>query len=81
MDTTDPNHLHELELAVRAELTVSEANEPDIDAGLVADEPDLEGFEETRYEETERFRAELRTMIGAIEVLEIDGDAPVADRN
>ena len=70
----DNGCLHEFELSIQSELALSETIEPDLDAGVVAPEPTFdgrtEGYEEVEYEETERYEAGLRSLLGAIEAVE-----------
>jgi|GEM_PF-6059543 hypothetical protein len=75
--TTPPdrgNHLSEFELEIRTELGRAESAEPGLHAGVVAAGPAFdspsEGYEEVEYEETERYEAGLRSLLGAIEAVE-----------
>lgn len=67
--------LHKFELEVRTELTLAETAEPELDAGVLAAEqeggPERAGFQEVKYEETEHYEAGLRSLLGAIESVEM----------
>jgi len=68
--TSDNAFLHELELNVRAELTLAETSEPEEEAaGLPIDEWLSDPVDDERYE------VNLRSLLGAVEALE-DGSRP-----
>ena len=68
--TGDNAFLHELELNVRAELTLAETSEPEEEAaGLPIDEWLSDPVDDQRYE------VNLRGLLGAVEALE-DGSCP-----
>ena len=68
--TGDNAFLHELELNVRAELTLAETSEPEEEAaGLPIDEWLSDPVDDQRYE------VNLRSLLGAVEALE-DGSRP-----
>jgi len=63
--TADHAFLHELELNVRAELTLAETSEPEEEAaGLPIDEWLSDPVDDQRYE------VNLRGLLGAVEALE-----------
>ncbi|QGN32644.1 hypothetical protein [Microlunatus sp. Gsoil 973] len=75
--TTRPEHnrdLHEFELTIRTELALAESAETELTAAAVRDAPTFDnrtaGHEEIGYEETERYEAGLRSLLGAIEATE-----------
>jgi len=68
--TSDNVFLHELELDVRAELTLAETGQPEEEAaGLPIDEWLSDPVDDQRYE------VNLRSLLGAVEALE-DGSGP-----
>ena len=68
--TGDNAFLHELELNVRAELTLAETGQPEAEAvGVPIDEWLVDPVDDQRYE------INLRSLLGAIEALE-DGSGP-----
>ena len=71
--TGDNAFLHELELNVRAELTIAETSQPEVDADS---EPTVEWLLE---EDAQRYEMGLRSLLGAVETLEngsCPGDGP-----
>ena len=64
--TGDNAFLHQLELNVRAELTIAETSQPEVDAD---GEPTVESLLE---EDAQRYEIALRTLLGAVEALEDD---------
>ena len=71
--TSDNVFLHELELDVRAELTLAETGQPEEEAaGLPIDEWLSDPVDDQRYE------VNLRSLLGAVEALE-DGPGPGDD--
>jgi hypothetical protein len=67
--TGDNAFLHELELNVRAELTIVETSQPEAEAdGVLTVESLLE-------EDIQRYELDLRSLLGAIEAME-DGSRP-----
>ncbi len=67
--TGDNAFLHELELNVRAELTIAETSQPEVDAD---GEPTVESLLE---EDAQRYEIALRSLLGAVETLE-NGSRP-----
>jgi len=67
--TGDNAFLHELELNVRAELTIAETSQPEVDAD---GEPTVEWLLE---EDAQRYEIALRSLLGAVETLE-NGSRP-----
>jgi hypothetical protein len=68
--TSDNAFLHELELSVKAELTLAETGQPEEEAaGLPIDEWLSDPADDERYE------VNLRSLLGAVEALE-DGSRP-----
>ena len=68
--TGDNAFLHELELYVRAELTLTETSQPEEEAvGVPIDEWLSDPADDQRYE------VSLRSLLGAVEALE-DGSGP-----
>ncbi len=67
--TGDNAFLHELELNVRAELTIAETSQPKVDAD---GEPAVEWLLE---EDAQRYEIALRSLLGAVETLE-NGSRP-----
>lgn len=67
--TGDNAFLHELELNVRAELTIAETSQPEVDADS---EPTVEWLLE---EDAQRYEMALRSLLGAVETLE-NGSRP-----
>jgi hypothetical protein len=61
--TGDNASLHELELDVKAELTLAESRPPGKEAGALADEWML-------HPDAQRYEARLRTLLGAVEAVE-----------
>lgn len=72
----EPHDLHAFEFEIRTELARAEAEEPDLHLGIVAAEPVSGpkhlGYEEVKFEETERYEAGLQSLLGAIVSVEMD---------
>lgn len=71
--------LYGLELDVRTELGEVAADEPGLAAGMIIPEPVNGprhlGYEEIKFEETERYQASLQSLLGAIVSVEMDWEA------